>query len=48
MQEAALLLIEDDERIRAGVRRGIKQADQGMFIEESEMDARLRKWIRAS
>ena len=36
VQEAALLLIEDDERFRAGVRKGIEQADQGLFIEESE------------
>jgi hypothetical protein len=41
VQSAALLLIEDDERFRAGVRKGIEQADQGTFIEEAEMDARI-------
>ena len=41
VQDAALLLIEDDERFRAGVRKGIDQADQGMFIEEAEMEARI-------
>jgi len=45
VQEAALLLIEDDERFRAGVRKGIEQADQGMFIEESEMDARVSRML---
>jgi len=29
VREAALLLIEDDERFRAGVRKGIEQAEQG-------------------
>ena len=41
VQDAALLLIEDDERFRAGVRKGIEQADQGMFIDEAEMEARI-------
>jgi predicted transcriptional regulator len=45
VQEAALLLIEDDERFRAGVRKGIEQADQGMFIEEADMDARLARML---
>jgi predicted transcriptional regulator len=45
VQEAALLLIEDDERFRAGVRKGIEQADQGMFIEEAEMDARISRML---
>lgn len=46
VQDAALLLIEDDERFRAGVRKGIEQADQGMFIEEAEMDARISRMLR--
>ena len=41
VQDAALLLIEDDEHFRAGVRKGIDQADQGMFIDEAEMEARI-------
>jgi predicted transcriptional regulator len=45
VQEAALLLIEDDEHFRAGVRKGIEQADQGMFIEEAEMDARVSRML---
>jgi predicted transcriptional regulator len=45
VQDAALLLIEDDERFRAGVRKGIEQADQGIFIEEAEMDARIARML---
>lgn len=45
VQEAALLLIENDERFRAGVRKGIEQADQGMFIEEAEMEARISRML---
>jgi len=45
VQNAALLLIEDDERFRAGVRKGIEQADQGMFVEEAEMDARISRLL---
>jgi predicted transcriptional regulator len=48
VQDAALLLIEDDRRFREGVRKGIEQADLGMFIEEAEMDAWIRKYIRVS
>jgi predicted transcriptional regulator len=45
VQDAALLLIENDRRFRAGVRKGIEQADQGMFIEEAEMDARVSRML---
>ena len=45
VHDAALLLIEDDERFRAGVCKGIEQADQGMFIEEAEMDARVSRML---
>jgi predicted transcriptional regulator len=47
VQDAALLLIEDDKRFRAAVRKGIEQADQGMFIEESEMDARISRLLKS-
>jgi predicted transcriptional regulator len=47
VQDAALLLIEDDERFRDGVRQGIEQADRGMFIEEAEMDARVSRMLSA-
>jgi hypothetical protein len=37
VQSAALMLIV--------VRRGIEQADQGMFIEEAEIDARIARML---
>ena len=43
VRDAALRLLEDDARFRTAVRRGIKQADQGQFIEEDEMDARVKR-----
>jgi predicted transcriptional regulator len=46
VQDAALLLIEDDERFRAAVRKGIDQADRGIFVEETEMDARISQMLK--
>ncbi|MGB8259835.1 MAG: hypothetical protein WCE75_05775 [Terracidiphilus sp.] len=45
VRDAALLLIEDDERFRAAVRKGIDQADRGQFVEEAEMDARISRML---
>jgi len=45
VQNALLLLIEDDERFRAAVRKGIDQADRGMFVDEAEMDARISRML---
>ena len=47
VQEAALRLLEEDARFRAAVREGLAQADQGRFIEEKEMDARLKQMLRS-
>jgi len=47
VQDAALRLIEDDGRFRNAVRKGIEQADQGLFIEEAEMDARVARMLGA-
>ena len=41
VKDAALRLLDEDSRFRAAVRAGIAQADQGLFIDEAEMDARL-------
>jgi predicted transcriptional regulator len=41
VRDAALRLIEDDARFRAAVRKGIDQAEHGLFIEEAEMNARF-------
>lgn len=46
VKDAALRLLDDDARFRAGVKRGIEQADRGEFIEEEEMDARVKRMFR--
>jgi predicted transcriptional regulator len=43
VKDAALRLLEDDSRFRDGVRKGLEQADRGEFIEEQEMDARVKR-----
>ena len=44
--DAALRLIDEDNRFRAEVRKGVEQADRGEFIEEAEMDARVEGMLR--
>jgi len=46
VKDAALRLLEDDKRFRASVRKGIDQADRGEFIEEEEMDARVKRMFQ--
>jgi predicted transcriptional regulator len=46
VKDAALRLLEDDIRFRAGVRKGVEQADRGEFIEEEEMDARVKRVLQ--
>ena len=46
VKDAALRLLEDDTRFRAGVRKGIEQADRGEFIEEEEIDARVKRMFQ--
>jgi predicted transcriptional regulator len=46
VKEAALRLLEEDARVRAAVREGVTQADEGKFIEEADMDARLERMLR--
>ena len=41
VKDAALRLIDDDERFRAGVRKGLAQADRGEFVDEDEMNLRI-------
>jgi predicted transcriptional regulator len=43
--DAALRLIDEDDRFRAGVRRGIEEADRGDVIDEAEMDARIERLL---
>jgi predicted transcriptional regulator len=47
VKDAALKLLEDDAAFRAAVRRGLEQADRGQFIEEDEMDARVKRMFRS-
>ncbi len=46
VMDAALRLIEEDDRFLAGVRKGIEEADRGEFIDEAEMDARVERMLR--
>ena len=46
VKDAALRLLEDDTRFRAGVRKDIEQAGRGEFVEEEEMDARVKRMFR--
>jgi predicted transcriptional regulator len=45
VQDAALRLIDDDERFRASVRKGLEQANRGEFVEEREMNLRIKKLL---
>jgi predicted transcriptional regulator len=47
VKDAALRLLEQDARFRAAVREGIAQADQGEFIEEEEMEARIERMLNS-
>ena len=46
VMDAALRLIDEDNRFRAAVRKGVEQADRGELIEEAEMDARVERMVR--
>jgi len=46
IMDAALRLIQEEDRFRADVRKGVEQADRGEFIEEAEMDARVERMLR--
>ena len=43
---AALRVLDEDDRFRAAVRKGIEQADRGEFVDEAEMDARLERMLQ--
>jgi predicted transcriptional regulator len=46
VKDAALRILENDARFRAGVQRGIDAADRGEFIEEEEMEARIEQMLQ--
>lgn len=43
--DAALSLLDRDDKFREAVQHGLNQANAGNFIEEEEMDARFEKMI---
>lgn len=47
VKDAALRLLERDRNFRAAVQKGIEQADQGEFIEEEEMEARIERMLNS-
>jgi predicted transcriptional regulator len=47
VKDAALRLLEDDARFRAGVRRGIEEANRGDFVDEDEMNARIARMLES-
>jgi predicted transcriptional regulator len=46
VKDAALKLLEDDAQFRAAVRKGVEQAERGEFIDDGEMDARVKRMLR--
>ena len=47
VKTAALTVSEQDELFHTAILEGIAAADRGEFIEEAEMDARIKKLLRS-
>ena len=47
VKDVALRLIVDDVQFRASVKKGLEQASRGEFVEESEMDARVKRMLQS-
>jgi predicted transcriptional regulator len=47
VKDAALRLVEEDEKFRAAVREGIAAADRGEFVEHEEVWANVEKILRS-
>jgi predicted transcriptional regulator len=47
MKQAALRMVEEEAQFRAGVRRGIGQADRGELIEHDEVKARIQRLLQS-
>ncbi len=45
--QAVIRMVEEDVAFRAGVQRGIEQADRGEFIEHDEVKARIDRLLRS-
>jgi predicted transcriptional regulator len=46
VKDAALRLVEEDLRFRAGVRRGIEQADRGELLNHNDVKARIERILQ--
>jgi predicted transcriptional regulator len=46
VREAALRLVEEDVHFRAGVRRGIEQAERGELVNHNEVKARIERLLQ--
>ena len=46
VKEAALRMVEEDAAFRAGVRKGIEQADRGELIDHDEVKARIERLLQ--
>ena len=47
VKEAALRLVEEEARFRAGVKRGIEQADRGELLDHDEVKARIQRLLQS-
>jgi predicted transcriptional regulator len=47
VKDAALRLVEEDAEFRAGVRRGIAQADRGELMEHEDVKARTERLLKS-
>ncbi len=47
VKDAALRLVEEDAEFRAGVRRGIAQADRGELIDHQEVKTRIERLLKS-
>jgi predicted transcriptional regulator len=47
VKDAALRLLEEDAGWHEAMRIGIAEADNGQFIEENEMDERIRRMLHS-
>jgi len=46
VKQAALRMLEEDAQIRAGIQRGIDQADRGELIDHDEVVARFERLLQ--
>jgi predicted transcriptional regulator len=47
VKQAALRLVEEEARFRAGVRRGLDQADRGEVLDHEEVKARIQRLLQS-